>query len=150
MFYAAVVVPVGSQILGSTEQGQITESVTVWLNVLGTLNVLFLGLIVKLPCFLGRRTREAFAPLLALSRSQSRDFKFYAVIAMGVVQLSLWALHYQLNHMFDGPNLKIQDSDWFYQIHRAYLWLTILQIWLGFLFLAMAARMFPNDDGRRS
>lgn len=149
IFYSAVVVPLGSEIFSPIEQAQVTESVTIRLNVLGTVNVIFLGLMVQLPWLLGRRNREAFAPLLPLTRIQSQNFKFYTVITMGVTQILLWVIHYQLNHMFDASNLKIYDSDWFYQLHRFYLWLTMLQMWLGFLCLAMVARMFPDDEGQQ-
>src|SRR5262249_50137002 len=43
-FYAAVVVPIGTQVLGSTaEQGRITRRVTPYLNLSGVAGLVFLG-----------------------------------------------------------------------------------------------------------
>ena len=39
LFYAAVVVPTGTEVLGSFEQGRVTRHVTDWLNGIGAVTL---------------------------------------------------------------------------------------------------------------
>lgn len=108
-FYALVVVPIGTDLFGSIEQGFITQQVTNWLNAigLGALTLLLWNLIVT-------RSR-----LLAVT---------WFAMALSLGALSL--LHLRLDALLGGdveaPSIDVD----FYDIHRVYLLVTATQ-WLA-------------------
>jgi hypothetical protein len=119
-FYASVVVPVGSDILGShVDQGWITRSVTNYLNLSGAVALaLWLVDIVVVPTtgWHGRKVR----------------FALWCVLALTLAWLCL--LHQQLDALLDATNLTIRDQPTFHLWHRVYLYVSTVQ-WLAGIFL---------------
>lgn len=147
VFYAAIVVPIGSDVIGVTEQGAITARVTLWLNLLGTLNLITLALYLKFPKLLGKPYHEAFPVLTPSFGKSSLQLKGYALCALGLTQLMLWFLRAAMLLEFEPEEFKVHDADFFYWLHRLYLWVTILQMWLGLWWLALVVRIYPDDSG---
>src|SRR5580704_2726867 len=103
-FYASVVVPVGSDILGShVEQGWITRSVTNYLNLSGGVAlVLWLVdiIVVRTTGFHGRKVR----------------FSLWCVLAVTLAVLCL--LHPYMDHYLDAERAIIVDQPYFHFLHR--------------------------------
>ena len=105
-FYALVVVPVGTDVIGGTEQGFVTQRVTGWLNWIGVAS-----LAVLLPSV---RTRWMLAT--------------WAVLVLTLI--ALFALHLRLDSLLDGKTREVISPSAFYNWHRAYLIVTAAQ-WLA-------------------
>jgi len=108
-FYAAVVVPIGSQVVGRMDQGLITQRVTNWLNLFAVIAILCLGVNA---C--RQRKSLAIATWLLIATLQVFLLLLHPVLDR---QLALVSEPNQ----FSGPT--------FYQWHRAYLLATTL-MWL--------------------
>ena len=109
-FYALIVVPIGGELLGETQQGFITQQVTQWLNGIGT------------------------AALLALAwRARARPVRgqWLNLALLAGLQAALVFVHLQLGPMLDGQAIEVLDPDRFYLVHRVYLILTTFQWLLG-------------------
>ena len=106
-FYALVVVPTGTWLFGSVEQGLLTEQVTRQLNAIG-----LVCLLVLLPA--AWRSR-----LLAAS---------WVVLALALA--ALFGLHPQIAATIDRAHREVSDHARFYFWHRAYLLTTTVQ-WLA-------------------
>lgn len=109
-FYAIVVVPLGTDLFGSVEQGFLTQRVTVRLNVLGTLTAVVL--VAEVVRSTSRRKRLLLTASLFL-----------------VLQASLWIMHARLSGLMDFSTLSVATDAGFYDEHRIYLCLTAAQ-WL--------------------
>lgn len=107
--YAGIVVPIGTELIGSIEQGFVTQRVTNWLNILATLVL----------CLSAWNVFASHRRWLMAT---------WTVIAISLVALIV--LHATLDRMLDSTQHSISDSDHFYFIHRLYLWLTAVQ-WLA-------------------
>ena len=129
VFYAAVVVPVGTDVLGSpAAQGFVTQEVTGWLNVIGV----------------------AFHLLLALDLAVERDTRFRRLrIALGSISalllLALFLLHPVLDSFLDPAEQIVREPKVFYRWHNAYLWCSTAQ-WV--LALVGAWLMIPSPVRR--
>ncbi|MCP4099338.1 MAG: hypothetical protein GY748_24200 [Planctomycetaceae bacterium] len=122
-FYASVVVPVGSEILGSSRtQGFITQVVTHWLNVASALTILMLAL----DLWLNRQARKTF------------NFVLETGIAIGLLicLATLVFLHPKMDELISLAGETISDEAEFYKIHRVYLWVSTIQWALGGLWMA--------------
>ena len=108
-FYAVIVVPIGTEIVGGTEQGFITQRVTNWLNAIGVVAILGLGANV----WWRQRTRA----------------NVITWILTAALQVSLLGIHPLLDGQLDLANRTVRDASWFYACHRVYLILTA-SIWL--------------------
>lgn len=148
VFYAAVVVPIGGQIHGVTEQGAVTASVSVGLNVLGSFTAANLGMLLFFPQLTGRGRREPFPLVEPVGDWQSRRIKLAVWWVTVSLQLGLWILGWVLFGLFDSNSLKIDYPDRFYFYHRLYLWLTMGQMAVGLWWLALVMRTFPIDHPR--
>lgn len=105
-FYALVAVPVGTDILGSTGQGFITQRVTNQLNLIAA------GILVLLlPTAIRRRG-------LLLTGSW---------LALAATQIALFVMHPWLDAMLDATTPGISDGALFYKRHGVYLDVTALQ-----------------------
>jgi hypothetical protein len=129
-FYASIVVPIGTEVLGSSlNQGMITRQVTVWINVFSgiALAMMFLE-----SCFSWKRlSKELRSTQLALC------------LLMGVALLVLVYLHPMLDSMIDVPEVEVTDEARFYPLHRVYLWVSTIQwaaAWVWLLVLMMGWR----------
>jgi hypothetical protein len=128
MFYAAVVVPVGSQVLGShQQQARVTRSVTDFLNLAGGISILAWSWEVAAnrdPSQRRRRWRWTLLSLLALS-----------------LPLLVW-MHARLESLLDEP------SDDFYGLHRWYLNVSALQWAASAVLLAVTLFAWREEDRR--
>jgi hypothetical protein len=126
LFYAAVVVPVAQEVLGShLRQGFVTRRVTNRLNLSGAIALAIVAL------------------ELATSDRKRRRRLARAILWLGMaaaLALLVW-LHIHLDSMLDPDQRLILDREQFYTSHRAYLWISTVQWAFGvvFLWLTLAA-----------
>lgn len=97
-FYALVVIPIGNHLLGSIQQGLLTQQVTQWMNLSG-----LLGLAILLPG--AQRSRWLAASWFVMAAS----------LAM------LFWLHPRLDALIDPSTKVISDHREFYRWHQGYL-----------------------------
>ncbi|HEY3969575.1 MAG TPA: hypothetical protein VGM05_33790 [Planctomycetaceae bacterium] len=119
-FYAVVVVPIGTETIGSVEQGFITQQVTWWHNLVTGL-------------FLAGLTAEA-------CRRRSRML-ILASSVLGIIEISLILWHAHLTGMMDFPNQAVPPN--FYGEHAIYLWITAAEWGLGII---LPVWLFPATD----
>jgi len=113
-FYALVVVPIGTELLGSVEQGFVTQRVTLWHNWLGVVIALALA-------------AEAW-------RLRSSAWMWLAIaIAMTTAGLMVWHRHMTLAMNFVERTVPGN----FYSEHAIYLWITVVEWLLGMVVAAM-------------
>lgn len=132
-FYVSIVVPIGTDVLGSPfAQGMITRQVTHWLN-------LFSGI--------------AFASMLlesAVSWRKSTAWLRWSQLGLCVTMIAsliaLVLLHPALDAMIDFEASSVSDSDQFYDLHRIYLWTSTLQWFAAWVWLILLV----SSWGRRA
>ncbi len=120
MFYGAVVVPVGSEVLGShREQGFVTRSVTNYLNGAGVL-------CLAVWCWDAIQERG--------TGSKRKRFRWilWATLAAALA-LQGW-LHLRLDELLDPHAFHILDRSVFNRLHQWYLIVSTLQ-WIGAIVL---------------
>jgi hypothetical protein len=117
-FYAAVVVPIGGQVLGTTTQGFVTRQVTNVINATSAITIMLLFC----EALMGRtdRTRAANATLIS------------CLFVMTACCLVLVALHLRLETFLDVEQQAVNDHEIFYGVHRVYLWTSTVS-WLATL-----------------
>ena len=132
-FYAVVVVPIGTELVGSVEQGFITQRVTQWHNGLSGLFLV--------------------SVLIEASRRRSRElWAIAAVIAIIDIALVVW--HAKLTGMMDFPQQSVPGS--FYTQHAIYLWITATEwllgmtmpIWIVPISVQVKSQSFDHVDQR--
>jgi hypothetical protein len=112
-FYIAIVVPVGGEVLGADVQGQVTERVTWYINLMSAMVTVQLAI-------------EWFA-----LRSRWMAVAFFIQLISVII---LVVLHGDLARMMQGnPSSLKADAD-FYTLHRIYLWVSTAQ-WLNAILL---------------
>ena len=100
-FYAVIVVPIGTDVLGTVEQGFVTQQVTNYLNVIGAVSLAYLS-------------REAL--------KQRRWAVTGTWVFMALSQAALFALHHWLDGMLDHESMtELVPQPDFYAAHRIYL-----------------------------
>jgi hypothetical protein len=123
LFYVAVVVPIGTEVLGSAaEQALITRRVTWQLNVTGAVAL------------------AIFAWDLFMTRRRTWGRRA-AWLIMAVALVVLVVLHGHLDSMFLTDQLRVVDRPTFHFWHRTYLWVSTVQ-WaaaIAFAVLSLAA-----------
>ena len=131
-FYAAVVVPIGQEELGSHEsQGFITRRVTNYLNLAGAI---------------------ALVPLawdMAVLRDPSTWRRWGRRLTWGSMLLLLAALvwlHAHLEAFLDLEVREVIDHRQFRPAHRWYLWLSTLQWSCGLVFLLLSLQAWTAED----
>ena len=97
-FYALIVIPVGNRLLGSIEQGLVTQQVTNRMNLLGVAS-----LAILLP---GVRKSRVLAT---------------SWLVMAAALAALYWLHPRLDALIDGSLRIVSDEPRFYRWHQAYL-----------------------------
>lgn len=128
LFYAAVVVPTGTDVLGSFEQGRVTRHVTDWMNVIGaiTLAILAWDQLCSPP---PRRTRWAI----------------WTILAVGLAMLAL--LHPRIESYVDfSATGGISDYPAFYFWHRVYLYVASAQWFVGLTYVAILLRSWSANS----
>lgn len=107
-FYAAIVIPVGSEQIGETEQGFVTQQVTQWHNALLT----------------------AMTLCLLIEAWWQRRWQLWTVaFGLAVIDAALIFQHLQLTAVMDFSSRSVPDG--FYPQHAIYLWLTSVEWTLG-------------------
>lgn len=132
-FYAAVVIPLAHEVLGShTTVGFITRRVTVWINLLAALALLVF--LINL-----RSTRDY----------QGRGLRRLVWTTWGVmvvVQTGLFVLHPRLDRLLNVPAMEILQPTQFYSLHQVYLIGTTLQLPAGLLLLVGMLTIWRSQD----
>lgn len=123
MFYGAIVVPVGTRVLGSeTIQGFVTQAVTHSLNIIGA---------VALSYWLGE----------VLLRRDSNIIRSYTrwilLISMMFLHGLLAWLHIELDSLLDAGSQVVISRQQFYRIHSWYLIISTLEWALSLIFVAL-------------
>ncbi|CAN5624153.1 hypothetical protein BH11PLA2_BH11PLA2_35410 [soil metagenome] len=120
LFYALVVVPIGSEILGKVDQGFVTRQVTFWMNTVG-----FICLTLML-----------IETTLTQDPSRKRKYRRHALMLLNAALLvSLVQQRSGLDRLLDERSHTVNEPDRFYQAHEWYLTVVGIQ-W--FLMLAAA------------
>lgn len=119
-FYAAVVVPIGTERFGSFDQGLVTQNVTRYLHVLAAI-VTGLALLTG---FFEKNRRKILAALL-----------------LGILTVALTYQHNALTIRMDAANDTVTDD--FYRMHAIYLWITTGQ-WIVGLLTILPATLTPT------
>ncbi|MCX7665811.1 MAG: hypothetical protein N2112_09710 [Gemmataceae bacterium] len=131
LFYAAIVVPIGTDIHGSFQQGLVTEQVTWYLNLIG---------LVCLGFLLWEMVTSQGSPL-----RRSRWAIWYTWL---VTLLILIGLHEFLERMI--PSLNLEGNFEVYQqflfYHGVYLWISTLQWVLGMGYLLMILKAWCGNS----
>jgi hypothetical protein len=131
-FYAAVVVPVGQDVLGShREQGFITRQVTNYLNLTGAVALLPLAWDAAVsgdPVARWRRLRWAAWLGMAL-----------------ILGLLVW-LHLHMDELLDPEAHRLFNPQLFRVEHRGYLWASTLQWCCSVLYALLALRAWREED----
>ena len=127
-FYAAVVVPTGTDVLGSpAAQGAITQQVTTWLNRIGILALaVFAWDVSATPPY--RRRRWATWGLMAICLA------------------ALFYLHAVLDANFDPVRRSSPDPATFHVVHEVYLSVSTALWILGLLFVWWTVRAWQALD----
>ena len=134
VFYGAVVVPIGADVLESDmTQGFITQRVTNWLNVIGTVSLAVWS--VDLWWTTTRRRLRS---------------SLWAVLVTTLI--TQFVLHQQMDDKLDAVAQSVLDPDGFYALHRRYLIVSTLQ-WLigcGLLLTTLHnwQRTIPTSESR--
>jgi hypothetical protein len=124
LFYAAVVIPVGSEVLGSWTQGTVTRHVTDWMNLIG----------------------GAALPILAWdqwanSNPDCRRWRWGLWVVMAVSLAGLAVLHPMIAGYVDGTAAEFErGSRTFYLWHRTYLCIATVQWAAGLGYVAVTLR----------
>jgi hypothetical protein len=133
IFYAAVVVHVGSDVLGShMEQGFITRRVTNYLNLAGT---------VALPIF----AWDAAVSRRGAARWRRLRWAAWLVMAL-TLGLLAW-LHVRLDALLDPSSFDVLDRAAFRAWHRVYLWTSTAQ-WACALVYSFSALWVWREEDR--
>ena len=112
LFYAAVVVPAGTELLGSFEQGRVTRQVT------GTLNAVGAGTLIVLAWDQWANAESR--------RSRLARWAVWAVLAGGLAALAV--LHIRIEGYVDfAADGRVTDYPAFYLWHRVYLYVSTVQ-----------------------
>jgi hypothetical protein len=118
-FYTAVVVPTGTDVLGSAAaQGFITRQVTVWLNVAGAVAI----------------------PILIWDAAATRRFRrqrICAALLMAACLIALFVMHFRLETLLDASHERVLDRSAFMPMHRQYLWISTAQWVCGVVYLVL-------------
>lgn len=127
-FYAAVVVPMGEQVLSSPiEQGFVTRRVTNYLNLSGA---------VALPLLLW--------DMAATERKSRARALAWAIMAMALCLL-VW-LHPRLDQFVDAEAMHVVDHDRFYVAHQVYLIGSALQWASAIAFLVTTLQTWHSEE----
>ncbi len=136
LFYASVVVPISTRILGSaSRQGFITREVTSYLNLAAAAGLALLAWDVM-------GTRDA-------SRLRYRT-RFGLWLFMVLCQVLLFIMHTHLDGMMELKGRIIHDLESFRPMHRLYLWTHTFQWGAALIFIALMLRAWQMEDSSLS
>jgi hypothetical protein len=125
LFYAAVVVPTGTDVLGPFDQGRVTRHVTDAMNVIGAATLLVLAW----DQLANTGPRQCVRARWAL----------WAVLAGGLIALAV--LHARIEGYVDfGAGGRVTDYPPFYFWHRVYLYVATAQWVAGLAYVPLMLR----------
>jgi hypothetical protein len=143
VFYASVVVPVGTDtfgrhypaphgepVSGKRQQGRITRTVALWINVSGAVALVPLGWDLLAGTEVGPRRRWRVSLLVGIA----------ALLA------ALTGLYLQMDAQFQRDTLQIADETTFIMRHRAYLWVIAAQWAVCLVYLALTLGAWRSED----
>lgn len=134
-FYAAVVVPVGQDELGShLAQGFITRRVTNYLNLAGAVALVPLAWDVVSAADLSTRRRRA---------------RILCWLGMTVALVLLLWLHPRLDALLDLENQTLRDRTSFRAAHRWYLWISTVQWTLAVVYTGLTVWAWKEEAAKR-
>ncbi len=138
-FYASVVVPIGTEVLGSAaEQGWITRQVTFFLNLSGGIALVVLAWDIGTgsdPSRLRIRLR----------------WLTWVLLAVTLVLLVWW--HGQLDHyldLSDTSSPRFLDRRAFRSLHKRYLWTQTVQWAIGLAALFQTLRAWQGSETKKN
>jgi hypothetical protein len=127
-FYTAVVVPLGTEVLGSAAaQGFITRRVSYWMNVAGAVALLPLGWDV-------------------LATAPYRRWRAVFWLVLVALLVGLFAMHPRLDALLDAQAERVLDRRAFGLQHRLYLWLSTVQFFAGVAYLVLTPLAWRAAD----
>jgi hypothetical protein len=133
-FYAAVVVPVGQDELGShLLQGFITRRVTVYLNLAGAI-----ALLPLVWDAIGTRDPAAWR----------RWLRLLLWLALAAALVALYRLHPLLDQYLDPEYRDLSDRRAFRPYHRLYLWVSTVQWGCAVVYLLLTLLAWRAEDRR--
>ena len=133
-FYAGVVVPVGTAVLGSPmSQGFITRRVTFYLNVAGVVALSLLALDL-----IGTRGESR----------RGRRGRWLSWLAMAALLAGLVWLHPRFDAYLDLEAEEVADRKAFRRLHRLYLWLSTFQWGFGLVYAWLTVRAWRDEDSK--
>lgn len=128
-FYSAVVVPVGTDVLDSSElQGMVTQQVTRYLNAVGVATI------------------AAFGWCLFRSRAWRKSSEFSALLLCAALLLALQGGLYWLHGEMVQQLAADADRDNFYQTHRLYLIAVAVQWFVGLISMVVVLKIWRRID----
>jgi hypothetical protein len=130
-FYAAVVVAVGTEVLGKIGQGFITRRVTDHLNLSGGIALALLAW----ELFTARDPRVA-----------RRWARLLLWLAMAGGLALLFVLHPRMDALLDPEDQSILNHRQFRLMHRVYLWVSTVQWGCALAYLLLTLRAWQAED----
>src|SRR5260370_2454116 len=130
-FYAAVVVPIGQQVLGShLAQGFITREVTSWLNLAGVAALMLM----------------AWDLAVAQTLTMHRLARWAVWTAMLILLVVLFWLHQSLDSLIYLEIQELRQPRLFRAGHRWYLWINTIQWAFAILFTILTFKAWSAED----
>ncbi len=133
-FYAGVVVPIGTQVLGGAqEQARVTRRVTPYLNLAGAVTLVVLAW-------------DIVASRDPIVRRRWLRWLTWGVQAVALAVLA-W-LYVRLEMLLHPESPQPTDRLSFRLLHRSYLWVSAVQWGFVLVFLVLTLRAWKAEDGR--
>ncbi len=129
-FYSAVVVPVGTERLGVTSQGFITQRVTEFLNLVGAVALVPLG----------------WDALAGAAPGRGRWLRVLLWLVLAGTLVTLWVMHPAMSEYLDPSTEHVRDRRLFRRLHRIYLWVSTAQWLAGLIYLGVTVRDWRRAD----
>src|SRR5262245_54482178 len=127
-FYSAVVVPVGTEVLGSrTRQGVVTRAVTPYLTLAGAASLVPL----------------AWDAAVSAPRRRPRLLAWAGLLLTLAALFALWP---RLDALMHAVGDGVTDPDAFRHLHKAYLWIAIVQWAAGLAYLLLTLQAWRAED----
>lgn len=131
LFYTAVVVPIGTDVLDAFTQGLVTRRVTDWLNLFGAVWAVAFAWDVMTCRDPNRRRRRA------------RWLAWAACVAL--LAVLAW-LHAKMDALIDLDELALRDRPTFKTTHIGYLWASTAHWALGLVLGWLTLRAWRAED----
>jgi hypothetical protein len=130
-FYAAVVVPIGTEVLGGkAEQARVTRQVAPWINWSGAAALAVFAV-------------ETLATRSGRALTWSR---WCAWLGMTGCLLALFVMYQRMDEMFHGEEAYLDSRAVFRPWHRAYLWVLSVQWGFAILYAVLTLAAWRSAD----